>query len=169
MCVRRQRGDARQRRPLQRRAAGGVLHHRHPSCRARGRPHDRLRRRRPSRVGARDQSINQRRRQHRRSPDKNHNNRPPRSWERRSEHHRGTLARLWTSAGHEMTALGHLGGDAADADVVLLAVPGCPMTDRLRKGPVGLDFAKQCEPVADFVGDGGQCRQLPGGELIDDR
>jgi hypothetical protein len=35
----------------------------------------------------------------------------------------GTLGRLWTSAGHEVTQLGRAGGDAADADVVLLAVP----------------------------------------------
>jgi len=35
----------------------------------------------------------------------------------------GTLARLWTSAGHDVTELGRDGGDAADADVVLLAVP----------------------------------------------
>src|SRR6516165_8930977 len=35
----------------------------------------------------------------------------------------GTLARLWTSAGHEVTQLGRVGGDAADAGVVLLAVP----------------------------------------------
>ena len=35
----------------------------------------------------------------------------------------GTLARLWTSAGHEVTGLGRAGGDATDADVVLLAVP----------------------------------------------
>src|SRR6202042_3563340 len=36
----------------------------------------------------------------------------------------GTLGRLWRSAGHEVTELGKGGGDAADADVVLLAVPG---------------------------------------------
>ncbi|NYJ74913.1 NADPH-dependent F420 reductase [Allobranchiibius huperziae] len=35
----------------------------------------------------------------------------------------GTLARLWQSAGHEVIELGHDGGDAGDADVVLLAVP----------------------------------------------
>jgi predicted dinucleotide-binding enzyme len=35
----------------------------------------------------------------------------------------GTLAQLWTSAGHEVTQLGRTGGDAAHADVVLLAVP----------------------------------------------
>jgi predicted dinucleotide-binding enzyme len=35
----------------------------------------------------------------------------------------GTLAKLWTAAGHDVTQLGRTGGDAADADVVLLAVP----------------------------------------------
>ena len=34
----------------------------------------------------------------------------------------GTLGRLWTQAGHEVTMLGHDGGDASDADVVLMAV-----------------------------------------------
>lgn len=34
----------------------------------------------------------------------------------------GTLARLWTTAGHQVTTLGRDGGDASDADVVLLAV-----------------------------------------------
>jgi 8-hydroxy-5-deazaflavin:NADPH oxidoreductase len=41
----------------------------------------------------------------------------------------GTLGRLWTSAGHEVTQLGRDGGDAADADVVLLAVPGEVVSD----------------------------------------
>jgi hypothetical protein len=36
----------------------------------------------------------------------------------------GGLARLWQQAGHEVTTLGHEGGDASDADVVLVAVPG---------------------------------------------
>lgn len=35
----------------------------------------------------------------------------------------GTLARLWSAAGHEVTQLGRTGGDATGADVVLLAVP----------------------------------------------
>lgn len=35
----------------------------------------------------------------------------------------GTLARLWTAAGHQVVRLGRDGGDARDADVVLLAVP----------------------------------------------
>jgi predicted dinucleotide-binding enzyme len=36
----------------------------------------------------------------------------------------GGLADLWEQAGHEVTRLGHEGGDVADADVVLIAVPG---------------------------------------------
>lgn len=35
----------------------------------------------------------------------------------------GGLARLWERAGHGVTALGRDGGDAADADVVVVAVP----------------------------------------------
>ena len=36
----------------------------------------------------------------------------------------GGLAALWRKAGHEVTVLGRGGGDAGDADVVLVAVPG---------------------------------------------
>jgi predicted dinucleotide-binding enzyme len=43
----------------------------------------------------------------------------------------GTLGRLWASAGHEVTELGHEGGDAGDADVVLLAVPGTVVSEAL--------------------------------------
>jgi len=43
----------------------------------------------------------------------------------------GTLGGLWASAGHEVTELGHDGGDAADADVVLLAVPGTVISEAL--------------------------------------
>jgi predicted dinucleotide-binding enzyme len=35
----------------------------------------------------------------------------------------GTLARLWSSVGHDVTSLGRAGGDVSDADVVLVAVP----------------------------------------------
>ena len=35
----------------------------------------------------------------------------------------GGLARRWEKAGHAVTELGRDGGDAADADAVLLAVP----------------------------------------------
>lgn len=49
----------------------------------------------------------------------------------------GTLGRLWASAGHEVTQLGHDGGDASDADVVLLAVPG-PVVPEALAGVSGL-------------------------------
>jgi 8-hydroxy-5-deazaflavin:NADPH oxidoreductase len=49
----------------------------------------------------------------------------------------GTLARLWTSAGHEVTELGRDGGDASAADVVLLAVPSSVVADALA-GVTGL-------------------------------
>jgi 8-hydroxy-5-deazaflavin:NADPH oxidoreductase len=43
----------------------------------------------------------------------------------------GTLGRLWAEAGHEVTELGRDGGDAADADVVLLAAPGTVVSEAL--------------------------------------
>ncbi len=49
----------------------------------------------------------------------------------------GTLARLWRSAGHEVTELGQDGGDLAGADVVLLAVPYSAVPDALT-GVTGL-------------------------------
>jgi predicted dinucleotide-binding enzyme len=45
----------------------------------------------------------------------------------------GGLARLWEQAGHEVTTLGREGGDVADADVVLLAVPSDSVSDALSK------------------------------------
>jgi predicted dinucleotide-binding enzyme len=36
----------------------------------------------------------------------------------------GGLADLWEKSGHQVTRMGHGGGDVTDADVVLLAVPG---------------------------------------------
>jgi 8-hydroxy-5-deazaflavin:NADPH oxidoreductase len=50
----------------------------------------------------------------------------------------GTLGRLWTSAGHEVTQLGRDGGNASDADVVLLAVPSAVVPDALA-AVTGLD------------------------------
>jgi predicted dinucleotide-binding enzyme len=45
----------------------------------------------------------------------------------------GGLARLWRDAGHEVTELGRDGGDASDADVLLVAVPGGSIADALAK------------------------------------
>ncbi|HET9324402.1 MAG TPA: hypothetical protein VFO03_11030 [Gaiellaceae bacterium] len=45
----------------------------------------------------------------------------------------GGLARRWERAGHEVTELGRDGGDASDADAVLVAVPGGSIADALGK------------------------------------
>jgi predicted dinucleotide-binding enzyme len=45
----------------------------------------------------------------------------------------GGLGRLWQKAGHDVTALGSDGGDASDADVVLVAVPSDAISDALTK------------------------------------
>jgi predicted dinucleotide-binding enzyme len=43
----------------------------------------------------------------------------------------GGLARLWRTAGHEVQELGRDGGDASDADVLLVAVPGPQIANAL--------------------------------------
>ena len=48
-------------------------------------------------------------------------------------HSRRGLARRWKSAGHDVTALGREGGDAAGADVVLIAIPSAVIADGLAK------------------------------------
>ncbi|MGW1214392.1 dinucleotide-binding protein [Streptomyces sp. NPDC002499] len=50
----------------------------------------------------------------------------------------GGLARLWEKAGHQVRTLGRDGGDASDADVVVVAVPGTLIAEALR-GVTGLD------------------------------
>ncbi len=45
----------------------------------------------------------------------------------------GGLARLFELAGHDVTTLGHEGGDASDADVVIVAVPGGAITEALAR------------------------------------
>jgi 8-hydroxy-5-deazaflavin:NADPH oxidoreductase len=45
----------------------------------------------------------------------------------------GGLAGLWQQAGHQVTTLGSDGGDASDADVVVVAVPSSAISDALRK------------------------------------
>jgi 8-hydroxy-5-deazaflavin:NADPH oxidoreductase len=45
----------------------------------------------------------------------------------------GGLARLWEQAGHTVTTLGREGGDASDAEVVLVAVPGGSISEALGK------------------------------------
>jgi 8-hydroxy-5-deazaflavin:NADPH oxidoreductase len=43
----------------------------------------------------------------------------------------GGLAQLWRNAGHEVQELGRDGGDASDADVLLVAVPGPEIANAL--------------------------------------
>ena len=43
----------------------------------------------------------------------------------------GGLANLWRDAGHEVDELGRGGGDASDADAVLVAVPGAMISPAL--------------------------------------
>ena len=50
----------------------------------------------------------------------------------------GGLARLREQAGHSVTTLGREGGDATDADVVVVAVPSGSISDALRN-VTGLD------------------------------
>jgi predicted dinucleotide-binding enzyme len=45
----------------------------------------------------------------------------------------GGLARLWEQAGHTVTMLGRDGGDASDADAVLVAVPSGSLSEALGK------------------------------------
>jgi predicted dinucleotide-binding enzyme len=45
----------------------------------------------------------------------------------------GGLAGLWRAAGHEVEELGRDGGDASEADVVLVAVPGDKISAALSK------------------------------------
>jgi predicted dinucleotide-binding enzyme len=71
----------------------------------------------------------------------------------------GTLGRLWRSAGHDVTELGRDGGDAADADVVLLAVPGDVVPDALASvtglnGKVVLDATNRVGVVEHSAPDG---------------
>lgn len=63
----------------------------------------------------------------------------------------GGLARLWSAAGHEVTALGREGGDAAGSDVVVVAVPGETIADALGRvaglgGQVTIDATNIMSP-----------------------
>ena len=56
----------------------------------------------------------------------------------------GGLGKLWSAAGHDVTELGRDGGDASDADVILVAVPSGSIADALGKvtgieGKVAID------------------------------
>jgi predicted dinucleotide-binding enzyme len=63
----------------------------------------------------------------------------------------GGLARLWEQAGHTVTTLGRDGGDAADADVVLVAVPSGSISEALAN-VTGLDGKIAIDTANAFTG-----------------
>jgi predicted dinucleotide-binding enzyme len=63
----------------------------------------------------------------------------------------GGLARLWEQAGHDVTTLGRDGGDASDADVVLVAVPSGSVSEALGK-VTGLEDKIAIDAVNAFHG-----------------
>src|SRR6266511_1895486 len=60
----------------------------------------------------------------------------------------GGLARFWEQAGHDVTTLGSDGGDASDADVVLVAVPSDSVSDALAKA-FNANFAALYDQIAE--------------------
>jgi len=63
----------------------------------------------------------------------------------------GGLARLWESAGHNVTTLGRDGGDVSGADVVLVAVPSGSVSEALGK-VTGLEGKTAIDTVNAFAG-----------------
>src|SRR3954449_5361977 len=63
----------------------------------------------------------------------------------------GGLGRLWQQAGHDVTALGRDGGDASDADVVLVAVPSGAISEALGK-VTGLEGKTAVDTANAFAG-----------------
>ena len=63
----------------------------------------------------------------------------------------GGLAHLWSSRGHQVTALGRDGGDAADAEVVVVAVGAAQISDALGSvtGLVGQPTIDACNIYAE--------------------
>ncbi len=63
----------------------------------------------------------------------------------------GGLAKLWEQAGHTVTTLGREGGDASDADVVLVAVPSGSVSEALGK-VTGLEGKTAIDTANAFAG-----------------
>ena len=83
----------------------------------------------------------------------------------------GGLARLWREAGHDVTELGRDGGDASNADVVLVAVPGGKISEALAKvtgleGKTAID-ATNIMPArqGDFPSYAEQVKSITGGPV----
>jgi 8-hydroxy-5-deazaflavin:NADPH oxidoreductase len=81
----------------------------------------------------------------------------------------GGLAGFWESAGHEVQTLGREGGDASDADVVVVAVPGDQIAEALSRvsgldGKVAIDTTNAVRGRPDgFESLSHQVKSLTGG------
>jgi predicted dinucleotide-binding enzyme len=81
------------------------------------------------------------------------------------------LARRWERAGHTVTTLGRDGGDASDADAVLVAVPGGSISDALAavtglEGKVAIDATNIfAERTADFPSLAHEVKAATGGPV----
>src|SRR5437868_12596013 len=71
----------------------------------------------------------------------------------------GGLAQLWRTAGHDVTELGRDGGDASDADVVVVAVPSGSIGEALDK-VTGLDGKTTIDATNAFGGRNEQFESL---------
>lgn len=72
----------------------------------------------------------------------------------------GGLARLWQSAGHDVTTLGRDGGDASDADAILLAVPSDQIERALTETVSGAKGKIVIDACNAFHGRGGEYPSL---------
>src|SRR5215212_2426570 len=81
----------------------------------------------------------------------------------------GGLARLWQQAGHDVAALGSDGGDASDADVLVVAVPSAAIGEALAKvsgieGKIAIDVTNALGPRDDeFESLAHQVKSIVGG------
>lgn len=78
----------------------------------------------------------------------------------------GGLAARWRTAGHEVSELGPHGGDASDADAVLVAVPSGAIDEALSKvtglqGKVVIDATNDFRGINEYGPFGGRDESFP--------
>lgn len=78
----------------------------------------------------------------------------------------GGLAARWRNAGHEVTELGPDGGDASEADAVLVAVPSGAIDDALSRvtgleGKVVIDATNDSPGINEYGPFGGRDESFP--------
>jgi hypothetical protein len=78
----------------------------------------------------------------------------------------GGLAASWRNAGHEVTELGPEGGDASEADAVLVAVPSGAIDDALSRvtgleGKVVIDATNDFDGINEYGPFGGRDESFP--------